>query len=221
MIQELQRLRKELKMVKAQLAIIEQRIGELESELIRAEEPARRLGTKFEAFHAEEATDSTRPKNLTLPFKRVPIARINSPETRPASSNGLEQLTNAFNALANQEGYPAKVARGEFVQRYKVQTFNCVNSEARMSEPVPPPEFVTSTNGEYWAVPLSGNSFLVFPNVKNYSNSYHAERAMGAVFKSNFVAGRTYKKIIVEKPAIFDCNGANWFLKAQGVLRLG
>ena len=107
------------------------------------------------------------------------------------------------------------------MQRYQVRTFNFANVAERMNDPIPPPKFVEANNGEYWAVPLSGISFLVFPNVKNYSVNIHTDRAMGDVFKTNFVKGETYKKISVEKPAIFDCNGLSWILKSQGVLRLG
>lgn len=218
---EIQKLRKELATVKAQLAIMEQRVGELDARLTQSTEPARSRITKFDALQVEEVSNSNQQINLTIPSKHTPIVKINPPETRPPATNGLEQLINSFNALANQEGYDAKVARDEFVQKYQVRTFNCSNVAERMNDPIPPPKFAGATNGEYWAVPLRGISFLVFPNVKNYSDNYHKMRAMGDVFKSNFVKGETYKKISVEKPATFDCNGLSWILKSQGVLRLG
>jgi len=218
---EIQQLKKEMATVRAQLAIMEQRVGELEAGLTRAAEPARSRITRFDAFQVEEVGNSNQQRNLTMPFKRVPGIKINPTETRPPATNGLEQLINSFNTLANQEGYNAKVARDEFVQRYQVRTFNCSNVTERMNDPVPPPKFAEATNGEYWAVPRKESSFLVFPNVKNYSDNYHKMRAMGDVFKSNFVQGETYKKIFVEKPAIFDCNGSSWIFKSQGVLRLG
>ena len=133
----------------------------------------------------------------------------------------FKDFVKEFNAIANQGGYDAKKARDEFVQKYRVRAFNCTNFEARMNDPIPPPEFGEAANGEYWAIPFSDNSFFVFPNVKSYSDNHHTARAMGEVFKSNFVPGGTYSKIIVERPAVFECAGNIWNLKRQGNLRLG
>lgn len=111
-----------------------------------------------------------------------------------------------FNALAGQSGYNAKKAADDFMRKYNIQAFNCANHEARMSEPIPAPVFnsVTSVpNGEFWAYEVEAGVYAVVPNVKTYTENHHTRRAMGEVFKSNFVKGSTYNKIRVNKAAIF------------------
>ena len=165
------------------------------------------------AFNGAEYIKKSEPKKI-LP----PILKSENPQ--PAKINFVAE----FNSLANMGGFNLKKSRDEFVQKYQVRAFNCANFEARMNEPVPPPNFseaVSVLSGEYWAVNLAGNLFAVFPNVKTYSDNYHFSRAMGDVFDSNFSLGSTYNKIFVEKPAIFECGGNIWRLKEKGKLNLG
>ena len=140
------------------------------------------------------------------------------------SSGKSDNVTEEFNALADvQDRFNLKNMRNEFVQKYSVRAFSCTNFEARMNEPVPPPQFSESENiisSEYWAINNKGNIFLVFPNVRQYTNNHHTARAMGEIFSSNFMVGKTYTKIFVQRPAIFECIGNVWKLKVKGMLRL-
>lgn len=151
------------------------------------------------------------------------ISTNNQRDQQAPTSNDSGLVAN-FNRLADKKaGYELNQARKEFVSKYNVRAFSCVNYEERMNEPIPPPKFSDSESafsGEYWAVPLTPTQFAVFPNVKTYTNNVHATRAMGEVFKSNFATGRTYSEIIVNVPAIFDYLGTSWHLKRQGVLQL-
>lgn len=246
-LKEIQDLRNGIRNLQAQIAMMAQTIDALESKLTIKNAAAQVPTKKISAYSSDESFSSNRPlqqqinpssfANRTSPSERNQSAsqgglhfqrnRIQIRTPQPQSSEQPVISCNViaeFNALANQKGLASKDARDEFVQRYKIRAFNCVNFEARMNDPVPPPEFVeaeTVANGEYWAIPYVNNSFLVFPNVKNYSDNHHTARAMGVVFKSNFKSGYMYSRITVDKAAIFECTGNVWILSQTGILRLG
>lgn len=166
--------------------------------------------TRYDSIKINPTVNTIRPKQPT-----------NAPTKN--SSSAPEIISEEFNALANvQDRFSFKNLRDEFVQKYSVRAFSCTNFEARMSEPIPPPQFGESENisSEYWAINYKGSVFLVLPNVRQYTNNHHTARAMGEVFESNFEAGKTYKKIFVQQPAFFECNGNVWRLKIKGKLRL-
>ena len=203
------------------------------------EETIKKLSKKVESLTKEITSIKTAPpvvnrdaapRNIEVhSFTSVPTVQLEkSPAPPPpivtnqiAPEEKFTDFVKAFNSLANQGGFSAKKARDEFVQKYRVRAFNCTNFEARMNDPIPPPVFGETANGEYWAIPFTDNSFFVFPNVKSYSDNHHTARAMGEVFKSNFASGGTYSKITVEKPAVFECAGNVWTFKRQGKLGLG
>lgn len=137
-------------------------------------------------------------------------------------------FTGEYNALADKNGVELRNARAEFFQRYQVRPFSCVNADARVKSPAPPPEFRDRDGGDFWAIPsalVSGsaneNTYVVYPNIAiRYTANHHFERALGEVFESNFVNGSTYSKIHVEQFAIFTCSGEVWMLVKKGRLRL-
>lgn len=152
--------------------------------------------------------------NAPRPIERVPESRPLTPEDK------YKDFVRDFNTLAGQTGFDLKQSRNDFTQKYNIRTFSCVNFEARMNEPVPSPVFDSAnslSNPDYWAYEFTPGIFAVVPNVKTYSDNHHSARAMGEVFSSNFTPGRTYNKIHVNKPAIF--NGM-WNLEKQGELKL-
>ena len=214
-------------------------LEDLELKLNRLEGRIARLELQVQELSGNAATsrDTSPPPKRFTEFKAEPyepkitinlqstsprrIQRQSQYQSPPSSERGVIA---DFNALAKQGGHNLKTAKDDFIRKYNVRAFNCSNFEARMNEPVPAPNFVeapSAPSGEYWAVPLKGNSFTVFPNVRTYSDNYHTARAMGEVFNSNFAAGRTYSNITVEQPAIFDYSDTAWFLKHKGSLRLG
>ena len=126
-----------------------------------------------------------------------------------------------FNNFASRSGYDARKAADEFLRKYNIQAFSCANHEARMNEPIPPPEFssVSSVhNGDFWAYEVEAGVFAVVPRVKAYTDNYHRARAAGMIFNSNFEPGNTYKNIRVNKVAIFR---GMWNLAGAGELELG
>lgn len=222
------------------LSDFKERHNKLRQTCSAQEETIKKLSKKVESLTKEITSIKTAPpivnrdaapRNIEVhSFTSVPTVQLEKPPSPPpppivtnqiAPEEKFTDFVKAFNSLANQGGYDAKKARDEFVQKYRVRAFNCINFEARMNDPIPPPVFGEATNGEYWAIPFADNSFFVFPNVKIYSDNHHTARAMGEVFKSNFASGGTYSKITVEKPAVFECAGNVWTLKRQGKLGLG
>ena len=230
-----QSLRSTVKDLQAQLNSAQNQLNKLEGTIkfleLKVQEPKIDATTSRDAFSPPkrftefkaEPYAPTRTINLqsnsTIGIRRQP--QYQQPNLQPSSEQGIVA---EFNALAKQGGHNLKTSRDDFTRKYSVRAFNCANFEARMNEPVPAPSFVeapSAPSGEYWAVPLKGNSFAVFPNIRTYSDNHHTARAMGEVFKSNFTAGRTYSDITVEQPAVFDCSETTWFLKHKGILRLG
>lgn len=147
-----------------------------------------------------------------------PSAATNPPP-RPVVEKWSD-FVQEFNSLANQSGYDAKRAHEEFLNKYNVQAFSCVNFEARMNTSSLAPQFGAATslqNADYWAYEFETGTFAVVPRAKTYTDNHHAARAMGEVFESNFVQGGTYNKIRVERPAIFK---GMWNLDKPGKLEL-
>lgn len=167
-------------------------------------------------------------------FQRHAAAQISSRGRKisqtaaPAANVPARNFTGEYNALADKSGVELRNARADFFQRYQVKTFSCVNAEARVKSPAPPPEFRDRDGGDFWAIPsalVSGsaneNTYVVYPNIAiRYTANHHFERALGEVFESNFVSGGTYSKIRVEQFAVFTCSGEGWTLFRKGRLKL-
>ena len=197
----------------------------------KQKEKIEELTRKVERLESNAAQQKISPPvtNWYAPPPPVPeIQRFSEPrpiepqlEPRPITpANKYDNFVKDFNALAGQSGINLKNARNDFMRKYNVQTFTCTNFEARMNEPVPAPVFDSANalaNPDYWAYEFATGVFAVVPKVKTYSDNYHTARAMGEVFKSNFIAGRTYNKIRVNKPAIFR---GMWNFEQQGELEL-
>ena len=148
--------------------------------------------------------------------KQVKVEKIESNEKYG------EAFVNDFNALEKLSGYSARKAREKFLRRHKVRAFTCSNVEERMNRPKIAPTFSEATSvtgGDFWACAVEGNLFAVVPNLKNYTENHHAERAFGLVFESNFESG-TYSKIRVERAATFELVGDKWKLKSAGKIVL-
>ena len=132
-----------------------------------------------------------------------------------------ENFINDFNALEKLSGFSGRQAREKFIHRYKIRAFSCSNVEERMNRPKISPKFSETTNsaGDFWACGVEGNIFVVVPNLKNYTENHHTERAFGLVFESNFVGG-TYSRFRVEQAALFEMVGNEFKLKQRGKIIL-
>lgn len=142
----------------------------------------------------------------------------------PPPPEKFKAFVDDFNKLVQQistigDPFEAKKISNEFMHRYQIKDFSCSNFEARVSEPVPPPQFNISKNGDFWAYEYEPGTFAVVPSitVRNYRDNYHNQRAMGDVFDSNFETSKTYNKIFVNRPAIFK---GMWNLSKKGNLEL-
>ncbi|MCR5833439.1 MAG: hypothetical protein K6G55_02125 [Selenomonadaceae bacterium] len=151
--------------------------------------------------------------------KKIAVAEKKSSEENISVG---ANFVNSFNTLDRLSGFSARQAREKFLRRYKVRAFSCANVDERMNSPTIAPKFVevmSTAGGDFWACHVEGNIFAVVPNLKNYTENHHAERAFGMVFDSDFDGG-TYSRIRVEQAAIFDLIGVTWTLKQRGKIIL-
>ena len=183
----------------------------------------------FEKFSAQIETSPPSNSHITLRKKENPAPQ-NSPRRLQKTANTIntpqnfstgEDFLRDYNIWQSKtDGFEKINARKDFIAKYKVRYFNCVNYNERMNQPKLPPIFEESpASGDYWAIQTAGNIFKVVPNVKSYNDNYHVARAMCEVFDSNFDAGN-YSNIQLERAAEFTNSGQNWTLIRKGKLVL-
>ena len=221
---------------------LEREIAELEKEI--SSDKTKNESEKYDKFKEEKnSKDLSRRQiktfsagtsnNSSRPQIDYDLSKKDTAKTRPlysqrtAISNRIEPRTDfiaEYNLILNEtNGYQKKTAKENFVAKYKVRAFNCVNFNERMNQPSLKPNFFeveSIQEGEYWAIPVGGNTFKVVPNINSYNENYHVARAMGEVFDSNFVSA-TYNKIQIDVAAEFNFSGQNWTLVKKGKLILG
>ena len=146
----------------------------------------------------------------------------NGPSWMKDDANKNFEFLDEYNALLKIAGVLHRIKKlDEFIKKFSVKFISCEDVAERMTEPTTPPIFkYTYYMSEYFAIPISGNQYAILPNVYVYNDNLHNERAMGEVFYSNFVSGYSYENISVKRPAIFECKGDTWTLKAKGELNL-
>lgn len=186
---------------------------------------------RFEKFSAQ--TETPPPANSHIVLRK----KENSAPQKTVYGRRPQKAANTINAPINisagedflrdyniwqskTDGFEKINARKDFIAKYKVRYFNCVNYNERMNQPKLPPIFEeSSASGDYWAIQTAGNIFKVVPNVKSYNDNYHVARAMCEVFDSNFNSGN-YSNIQLERAAEFTNSGQNWTLIRKGKLIL-
>ena len=182
----------------------------------------------FEKFSAQIETSPPSNSHITLrkkenpaPQKTVYEQRTPKNSTAPKTFSAGEDFLRDYNIWQSKtDGFEKINARKDFIAKYKVRYFNCVNYNERMNQPKLPPIFEeSSASGDYWAIQTAGNIFKVVPNVKSYNDNYHVARAMCEVFDSNFDSGN-YSNIQLERAAEFTNSGQNWTLIRKGKLIL-
>ena len=199
-------------------------IEKLKSEVAELTNTVGILKNKSEKQRQSEYREKFEISTVSSPIGNYSTTEKVTPQPRPmfvpaTATSKFSNFVQEFNALSGQTGYNSIQATNEFVRKFNIQAFNCINSDARMNEPVPPPVFDSTSqqNADYWAYEFETGVYAVVPKVKNYSETCHAARAMGEIFKSNFRQGETYNKIFVVQPAIFK---GKWNFETQGELRL-
>lgn len=145
------------------------------------------------------------PKPMTLEDEYAPFV---------AAYNDLMQRVKSM-GVAGQD------AKKEFVSRFQVRAFSCVNYTERVNRPDLPPRFADASSaltGNFWAFPVRGDTFAVVPNIKTYEGQLHDTGGLKEAFISNFMPGKTFQSIYVVRPAIFGVGWAS--IVQQGELRL-
>lgn len=204
------------KMVK-QLSAQKEKIDALTSEL---EKVKRNAAQTPSIAPAADILSKPKPAEIQSFSEIHPIEKPVAAPRQVTPEDKFKDFVKDFNALAGLTGFDLKESKANFQKKYKIQMFTCANFEARMNEPIPKPIFDSAnaqTNPDYWAYEFEPGVFAAVPNVKTYSDNCHTARAMGDLFASNFIAGRTYNRIRVNKPAIFR---GMWNLEKQGELEL-
>lgn len=84
-----------------------------------------------------------------------------------------------------------------FIKDNEARGFSTTNFEERMNDGAGAAKIVEDHNGQvrsdFLAIPGAPNGeHYVLPNFQSYSSNYHAERGLGDMFDSNFVAGEVY-----------------------------
>lgn len=195
------------------------RVKKLEDEVSALTTKLKELESKTtENFSATETVPSRKKSSMSADEPSENFVPYIPAPSKPKNFDFFDK----YNALLKMSGREKVSARSEFIKNYVTKAFDCKNFELRMTEPLPPPTFKTINSifsGAYWAILLTGNQYAVLPNVDAYvyTENRHKAQAMGEVFNSNFKSGT--KKITSAKlPAVFECEGDVWTLKAKGAL---
>lgn len=153
------------------------------------------------------------------PHLLTKTAAPKAPPKLSAADKEIIFLDDFNKLLAELNGSNFRSMRAEFAKKYSIKAFSCENFEARMLKPSLAPKFTSVKSrdeGDFWAYKID-NTFLVVPQPTSYNDNLHVERAFSEVFNSNFVSGKTYDNIFVEKAAVFK---EGWEKISKGILRL-
>jgi len=137
----------------------------------------------------------------------------------------VEPPIQAFTRLYNA-GVEDPPRQSEFRARYKPTLMGTANIMERRKDVSADPEFQARSDGEYYAVELqdSGRTYTaVVPKFDlTFQESSYGPGAMGWVFECpNYDRHLRYRRVKVERPALFDHSGQSWTLRQQGKLDLG
>ena len=214
----------------AEVAVLKARVVELERELSKQHLAFDKLNKKLQASQSPQdsvAVAGHSPKKNAVPTVLDPVEK---PSDRKfflqeefSFRKEIFSFLKEFNTMVTLSDASLRhMARQSFLKHYPILTFTCINYRERLSDPNQPPKFMDNPHGDYWAIHLEQANFAVVPsaNFRVYSFMLHRDFAFGLVFASNYINGKQYRRIRVEKPAIFERNGNLWFLLSQGKLLL-
>ena len=210
------------------ISTLSERIIKLQEKILTANDTISELGREIKIQNAQINELRMAQENLrTAALPPAPLLKNTfapsapaafAPPPVPSLADKYADFVCGFNALSNSSSaYEGRKAAEDFARKFNVINFSCVNAEMRVNDPMPAPEFKTAAGGNYWAFEVEPATFAVVPKVRSYNDNIHFQQAMGEIFSSNFVSGNTYKKIRVEKPAIFN---GEWKLASKGTLVL-
>ena len=145
-----------------------------------------------------------------------------SPNNAISSGDKLKQIADEFNAMvarAANAGMGVVDVKREFVQKYGVIAFKCVNYHERMSDSGLPPQFAVDdplAGKNLWGIPINNDYLAVVPNMPDYEKNAHFKGGMKELFNPAYSDGRY--KIKVKRPAIVKRN--NFEIEIPGELEL-
>lgn len=142
-------------------------------------------------------------------------------------SNGTNIIGSSFakdyNKLSKSGTIDDKMQREEFISRYNIQGFSCVNAGERVNNLIKEVVFQnvdSVVSGIYWAKSIAGIKYEVVPNPRiTYDETLHYYGGMKEAFISQFNGG-TYNNIQVIEPAQFQKLNGKWILLKQGRIQL-
>ena len=206
---------------------LKKRIADLEENLNKCLAINQKLFERVENFENQIAEiDNLEEKiaKLDTEIERVRL-EILYPKTKNSASSA-QKITKSFINDYNiwqKKSLPEKTKTlKNFIKKYKVRGFSCINYNERMNHPELPPIFeenFSASEGDYLASKSENDIFAVVPKVVFYDKYYHVGGAMCEVFESNYNGG-DYVNIQLERAAEFTNSGKNWTLIRKGKLIL-
>ena len=196
------RLKKDIRSLEDQINSLKAELKTLRGEIKRGENVHRAFEKETTNFNSESA----------YPLK------LQSKE--PYDVSLADNFISEYNALYDMQEGPDKAGKQiDLEGNTLVKRFGCSNAHERLKNPDVKPIFANDADGLYLAYSLGNNYYAVLPTYKTYENTRHVMYALGEVFDSNYEGG-AYKKIKVERPAIFVVSDDIWNLKEKGKLVL-
>lgn len=195
--------------MKKDIRSLEEQINSLKAELITLRGEIKRGENAHRAFEKETANFNS---ESAYPLKQQ--------SKEPYDVSLADNFIREYNALYDMPEGPDKAGKQMDLEgNTLVKRFGCSNAHERLKNPDVKPIFANDADGLYLAYSLGNNYYAVLPTYKTYENTRHVMYALGEVFDSNYESG-AYKKIKVERPAIFVVSDDIWKLKEKGKLVL-
>ena len=173
------------------------------------------LRERIEMIETSSATE-------TVTKDDTEMATVQQPEKKPPKPwDGFLRKYTVLSRL--EDAAEGKSLSDTLMKAFKIKQFSCINAADRSANPTVHPEFRDiEEDGEFWAYedPAKEGTFYVVPQpFLTYDRSKDSDSGMKEVFATNF-AGGSWKRFIVDIPAICTCENGVWETKFPGKIRL-
>ncbi len=140
-------------------------------------------------------------------------------DTAQPPSSPIDQLQEEYNAAVDD---PAR-EKG-FMENYNPIRIGVTSPGARRRDQNIKPIFKKADNGDYYAIPIEGEGYIVVPRLfLTLQETIYGPGAMGEVFECpGYEQGKAYDRVKITKPARFADDPAKeqWQLNERGILDL-
>lgn len=179
--------------------------------------------------HQDAVLDALkRPRNLAEEQPRRSVTQqINyqKPQNKPRPEGGIssyhkEPWLDALSSLYNS-GIENPDLQSQFKRHYQTIRIGVVNAEQRSRDPNIDPQFREMSAGDYWAVRMdNGQQYAVVLrfNLSIEMANYGPGAIEWAFECLGYVPGKPYRRVRLNRPAIFLREGENWIVSAPGEL---